>query len=105
MAKVLCEPLGDPVERFLEGKEFRRNLEALKGALAAASDDVLLKEKFSFLANGQPINSMPKLGFIRTVIMNHSIHHRGQLSVYLRLLDVPVPATYGRSADENLFER
>lgn len=40
--------------------------------------------------------------FLRTVLMNHSIHHRGQLSVYLRLLDVPVPSIYGPSADERL---
>ena len=40
---------------------------------------------------------------VRAIVMNHWIHHRGQLSVYLRLLDVPVPSIYGPSADENPF--
>jgi hypothetical protein len=41
--------------------------------------------------------------WIRAILMNHLYHHRGQLSVYLRLLDVPVPSIYGPSADENPF--
>jgi uncharacterized damage-inducible protein DinB len=84
---------------------FRRNLDELKRALAATPDEGLLKERFSFVNKGEPVVSIPKLGFVRTVMMNHSIHHRGQLTVYLRLLDVPVPAMYGTSADENAFER
>lgn len=48
----------------------------------------------------QTLMNMPKVSLIRTVMMNHSYHHRGQLAVYLRLLDVPVPAIYGTSADE-----
>lgn len=44
--------------------------------------------------------SLPKAGAIRFIVNNHLIHHRGQLSVYLRLLDVPVPGIYGPSADE-----
>jgi uncharacterized damage-inducible protein DinB len=43
---------------------------------------------------------MPRMSVLRTLIMNHMIHHRGQLSVYLRLNDVPVPSIYGPSADE-----
>ena len=46
------------------------------------------------------LNETRKIVFIRSVMMNHSYHHRGQLSVYLRLLDVPLPAIYGTSADE-----
>ena len=46
---------------------------------------------------------MPRIGVIRTMMLNHLYHHRGQLSVYLRLLDVPVPSIYGPSADENPF--
>ena len=84
---------------------FRKNLSDLKAVLSATPDEVLLKERFAFVRNGEPVVSFPKLGLIRTVLMNHSIHHRGQLTVYLRLLDVPVPAMYGTSADENAFER
>jgi uncharacterized damage-inducible protein DinB len=43
---------------------------------------------------------MTKIAVLRNIFLNHSIHHRGQLSVYLRLLDVPLPAIYGTSADE-----
>lgn len=47
--------------------------------------------------------SKPRISVVRSIMLNHSYHHRGQLSVYLRLLDVPVPVIYGRSADENPF--
>jgi uncharacterized damage-inducible protein DinB len=47
--------------------------------------------------------SVPRIGLLRSIMLNHSYHHRGQLTVYLRLLDVPVPVIYGRSADENPF--
>jgi uncharacterized damage-inducible protein DinB len=52
---------------------------------------------------GREVFSKPRLGVLRSILLNHWYHHRGQLSVYLRLLDVPVPAIYGRSADENPF--
>jgi uncharacterized damage-inducible protein DinB len=50
-----------------------------------------------------PMMTMPKIGLLRSLGFNHTYHHRGQLSVYLRLLDVPVPSIYGPSADENPF--
>jgi uncharacterized damage-inducible protein DinB len=50
-----------------------------------------------------PMMTMPKVGLLRSFGFNHTYHHRGQLSVYLRLLDVPVPSIYGPSADENPF--
>ena len=49
------------------------------------------------------IFAIPRLSVIRTMCLNHLIHHRGEMVVYLRLLDVPVPVVYGRSADESLF--
>jgi uncharacterized damage-inducible protein DinB len=49
------------------------------------------------------ISSQPRVAVLRSLMLNHWYHHRGQLSVYLRLLDVPVPVIYGRSADENPF--
>jgi uncharacterized damage-inducible protein DinB len=54
-------------------------------------------------AGGQTLFEMPKAALIRSIALNHWYHHRGQLSVYLRLLDVPVPSIYGPSADENPF--
>jgi uncharacterized damage-inducible protein DinB len=47
--------------------------------------------------------AIPRVAFLRSVLMNHLYHHRGQLSVYLRMLEVPVPSIYGPSADENPF--
>jgi uncharacterized damage-inducible protein DinB len=44
---------------------------------------------------------MPKTALVRSIAFNHVYHHRGQLSVYLRMLDVPVPSIYGPSADES----
>lgn len=52
---------------------------------------------------GKELFTMPRIGLLRSLLLNHWYHHRGQLSVYLRLLDVPVPVIYGRSADENPF--
>ena len=52
---------------------------------------------------GKTLMTMPKAAVLRALLMNHTSHHRGQLSVYLRLLDVPVPPIYGPSADENPF--
>jgi uncharacterized damage-inducible protein DinB len=52
-------------------------------------------------ANGTTVFEMPKSALVRSIVLNHTYHHRGQLSVYLRLLDVPVPSIYGPSADEN----
>lgn len=55
------------------------------------------------LLNGKQISVRTRMEVLRSVMLNHWYHHRGQLSVYLRLLDVPVPVIYGRSADENPF--
>jgi len=54
-------------------------------------------------SKGKEVFTIPRVGLLRTIMLNHWYHHRGQLSVYLRLLEVPVPAIYGRSADENPF--
>jgi uncharacterized damage-inducible protein DinB len=58
---------------------------------------------WSLKRGGQTIFSMPKAAVWRSFVLNHVIHHRGQLSVYLRLLDVPLPSIYGPSADEAPF--
>lgn len=52
---------------------------------------------------GSEIFTIPRAGLLRSLLLNHWYHHRGQLTVYLRLLDVPIPVIYGRSADENPF--
>jgi uncharacterized damage-inducible protein DinB len=69
----------------------------------AATDDAAMMKTWSFNMGGQPIMPIPRIGVYRSVLLNHLYHHRGQLTVYLRLLDVPVPSIYGPSADENPF--
>jgi uncharacterized damage-inducible protein DinB len=71
--------------------------------LLAKLDDSRMMATWTATRGGKVILSMPRIGFIRAILMNHIYHHRGQLSVYLRLLDVPVPSIYGPSADENPF--
>lgn len=73
-----------------------------KQALTQIGDAGLMK-MWKAVAGSTTLMEMPKLGLVRVVMMNHAYHHRGQLSVYLRLLDVPVPSIYGPSADENRF--
>ena len=53
--------------------------------------------------NGKEVMSMPRVAMLRALMLNHWYHHRGQLSVYLRLLEIPVPSIYGPSADDNPF--
>jgi len=68
-------------------------------AALAASDETYLAP-WSLLAGGKTLMTMPRASVIRTFVLNHIIHHRAQLGVYLRLNDVPVPSVYGPSADE-----
>jgi len=68
-------------------------------------DDAKLMAMWSLTKNGKVLMSVPRVGFIRSILMNHMYHHRGQLSVYLRILDVPVPSIYGPSADEIRLSR
>jgi uncharacterized damage-inducible protein DinB len=69
----------------------------------AATDDAAMMANWSFNMGGKPIMTIPRIGVYRSILFNHLYHHRGQLTVYLRLLDVPVPSIYGPSADENPF--
>ena len=55
------------------------------------------------MINGEEVMAMPRVAFVRAVMLNHSYHHRGQLLVYLRLLNLSVPSVYGPTADENPF--
>ena len=56
-------------------------------------------------SNGETLLALPRIDMVRSVMLNHWYHHRGELIVYLRLLDVPVPGIYGPSADENPFAK
>jgi uncharacterized damage-inducible protein DinB len=62
-----------------------------------------LQQPWTATFNGTPMTTVPRAAFVRRALLSHTYHHRGQLSVYLRLIDVPVPSIYGPSADENPF--
>jgi uncharacterized damage-inducible protein DinB len=81
---------------------FSKGIESAKSTLSKM-DDARLMSMWSLTKNGKVLMSVPRIGFIRSILMNHGYHHRGQLSVYLRILNVPVPSIYGPSADENPF--
>ena len=81
---------------------FAKSTESAKEVLKKM-DDARLNATWSVTKNGKVMMSLPRIAFLRSILMNHNYHHRGQLSVYLRILDVPVPSIYGPSADENPF--
>src|SRR5258705_7133869 len=78
---------------------FDENVAKARTALAGVSDENLFGT-WSLKNNGQHILSMPRIAVLRNFVLNHNIHHRAQLGVYLRLNDIPVPSIYGPSADE-----
>lgn len=95
--------VADPIQTRSELlAKFDANVAATRAALVRASDAELMVP-WTLKRAGQPIFSMPKIGVWRSFVMSHLIHHRGQLSVYLRMNDVPLPSIYGPSADENPF--
>jgi uncharacterized damage-inducible protein DinB len=83
-------------------KDFDHNVAGLRSTLSNASDESLMKS-WSLLAGDKTIFTAPKIGVVRSFCLNHLIHHRAQLGVYLRLNNLPVPSVYGPSADENPF--
>jgi uncharacterized damage-inducible protein DinB len=94
-------PYAPPVFATVEAMlaSFDAQVKAGREALAAAKD-ADFTVPWSLKAGGQAIFTLPRLAVLRTWVLNHNAHHRGQFSVYLRMRDVPVPQTYGPSADE-----
>lgn len=78
---------------------FDKNYSEARELIAASSDTVFM-QPWTLLAGGKEQFTLPKVAVLRSFVMNHIIHHRAQLGVYLRLNDIPVPAHYGPSADE-----
>jgi len=93
---------GQPKNRQEVLDTFSQSLASAKETLAKM-DDARLVSMWSLTRNGRTLMSIPRIAFLRSILMNHLYHHRGQLSVYLRMLEVPVPSIYGPSADENPF--
>ena len=89
-----AKSVGELLERF------DAQVQEARSAIANASDPTLLGD-WSLLSGGKAMLTMPRIAVLRSFVMNHMIHHRGQLSVYLRLCDVPLPSVYGNTADDS----
>ncbi len=81
--------------------QFEKGRDAFRAALANATDADFMKP-WSLLNGGQTVFTMPRVACLRGMIMNHIIHHRGQITVYMRLKGIPIPSVYGPSGDEGM---
>jgi uncharacterized damage-inducible protein DinB len=81
---------------------FDKSAADARAVIAGASDEHLMKP-WALLVGGKTIFSMPRAVVLRNMVLNHGVHHRAQLGVYLRLNGLPVPGCYGPSADEGQF--
>jgi uncharacterized damage-inducible protein DinB len=81
---------------------FDQSIREVEDCLKGMTDQTALGN-WRLMQKDRELFNKPRISVLRSIMLNHWYHHRGQLSVYLRLLDVPVPAIYGRSADENPF--
>ena len=78
---------------------FDKNAAAAREAISSTTDEHLGKP-WTLLHGGKAVLTLPRFAVLRSFVFNHSVHHRAQLGVYLRLNNIPVPAIYGPSADE-----
>jgi uncharacterized damage-inducible protein DinB len=99
-APAFTPPSPGSVAQILDAHD--RSVSATVERLSSWSDDDLRAE-WTLTRNGSTLFSLPREVAVRTLMLNHVYHHRGQLTVYLRLLGVPVPSVYGPSADERPF--
>jgi uncharacterized damage-inducible protein DinB len=90
-----------PATRVAVLAMFDKNVTESRTALTGRTDAELMAP-WTLKAQGKEIFTMPKAIVLRGFVMNHIIHHRGQMTVYLRLQDVPLPSIYGPSADEQM---
>ena len=95
-------PLSEPksVEEILATLD--ESVTAATEKLSAWGDDGLMA-RWKMTRGPTTLLEMPRLGMVRSILLNQLYHHRGQLTVYLRLLDVPLPPIYGPTADEKTF--
>jgi uncharacterized damage-inducible protein DinB len=106
---VMQNPAAPPDFVQEQAKTSAELVPALEQSVARAKsvlgglDDRAAMETWRLVAGGRELMAMPRAAFLRAIMLNHWYHHRGQLTVYLRQLNVPVPSVYGPSADENPF--
>ncbi|MEQ1869488.1 MAG: DinB family protein [Vicinamibacterales bacterium] len=93
MESYLMKSRADALATFDEHVRKAREL------LATTTDETMMRP-WTLKSGGQTLMTMPRVAVMRSFVMNHLVHHRAQLGVYLRMNDVPVPSIYGPSADE-----
>jgi uncharacterized damage-inducible protein DinB len=89
-------PAYESAEKLLQA--YDANVSAARALLVRTTDAEFMVQ-WALKNGGKSLFSMPRIAVFRSFVMNHAVHHRGQLSVYLRLLDVPIPNIYGPTAD------
>ena len=107
MANQNSAPAPDSAGGGPQPKDMKEIIAAFEASIAQVHkvlptlDDERMREKWTVTdKKGNALMSIPRVAFLRGILLNHIFHHRGQLGVYLRLLGAPVPAAYGPSADE-----
>ena len=111
IAEIAAKPFLQPPPQFVQPQatsagDLVPTLEqsvATARTLLGGMDDQAMHATWRIMNGDHEVMALPRIAFLRSVMLNHWYHHRGQLSVYLRLLNVPVPSIYGPSADENPF--
>jgi uncharacterized damage-inducible protein DinB len=111
IAELVASPTPAQVPDFADptAKSSSELLSALEQSIAKAKktlggmDDERLKETWRLMKGERELFAVPRVGLLRSVMLNHWYHHRGQLTVYLRQLEVAIPSIYGPSGDENPF--
>ena len=111
IAGFVTEPTLEAPAKFVQeaARSTGEVMSALEASLVKAKevlggmDDATAMSTWTLTREGRTLMSMPRIAVVRAIMLNHWYHHRGQLSVYLRELNVPLPSIYGPSADENPF--
>lgn len=107
VAQLLDDPVAEiPDAPYPQSKSVRELLDTLARSVTTARDNLRswgdegLGAEVTMTAGGETLAKGPRQAMVRTAMLNHWYHHRGQLTVYLRMLDVPLPNVYGPTADE-----
>ena len=111
VAELITSPSPAQVPQFTDPTTQRASelVSTLEESIAKAKrvlggvDDATLLETWRMVQGEREVFAVPRVALLRSIMLNHWYHHRGQLTVYLRELDVPIPSIYGPSADENPF--
>lgn len=93
------KPFAQPASKAEIMAAFEKSVATVKRILPTFTD-AAMQETWRFLKDGKPVMEMPRQAFLRSILLNHFYHHRGQYGVYLRLMGAQVPSSYGPSGDE-----